>query len=184
METTERIVESYYRHVHHCLTIANVKCGGQQEIDLLAVQFGRRGVKRRLHVETSVSISTGFSKLTNKPYDEQAAKLRVQASGQRRTLGFFHEKKFGSQHVLDKLIDYGFKDGNYSRVIVTWDADDDVVEAARVDGMEVVKMTDMLREIAEATASVRTYYADDTIRTLQLMAKAEDAWRKSTQGAS
>lgn len=173
METTERIVESYYRHVHHCMTIANVKCGGQQEVDLLAVQFGPRGVKRRMHVETSVSISTGFSKLTDKPYDEQEAKVRVKAPTQRRTLGFFEEKKFGSQSVIDRLADYGFRPGNYERVIVTWDANDDVIESASSRGMSVVKLTDMLQEIAETTRCDRTYYTDDTIRTLQLMAMSD-----------
>lgn len=173
METTERIVESYYRHVLHCLTIANVKCGGQQEVDLLAVQFGSRGVKRRFHVETSVSISTGFSKLTDRPYDEQEAKVRVKAPSQRRTLGFFKEKKFESASVVEKIADYGFHPGNYERVIVTWEAADDVIASAKLRDMTVLKMPDMLREIAEATRRDRTYYTDDTIRTLQLMAMAD-----------
>src|SRR5438874_13037332 len=37
METTEKIVESYCRYVKQWFTIPNIKCRGQYEIDLLAV---------------------------------------------------------------------------------------------------------------------------------------------------
>lgn len=36
-ETTERIVESYVRYVKGWATIPNIKCEGQYEIDLLAI---------------------------------------------------------------------------------------------------------------------------------------------------
>jgi hypothetical protein len=87
METTEKIVEAYVRYVRNWATIPNVKCG-QFEIDLLAidpVQFDR------YHIETSVSVSAGFAKLTGKPFDPIALKDRVQGPTQRRTIGFFIE---------------------------------------------------------------------------------------------
>jgi len=37
METTEKIVESYCRYVKRWFTISNIKCQGQYEIDLLAI---------------------------------------------------------------------------------------------------------------------------------------------------
>jgi hypothetical protein len=37
METTEKIIESYVRYVRRWATIPNVKCDGQYEIDLLAI---------------------------------------------------------------------------------------------------------------------------------------------------
>lgn len=37
METTEKVVESYCRYVRQWFTIPNIKCRGQYEIDLLAV---------------------------------------------------------------------------------------------------------------------------------------------------
>lgn len=37
METTEKIVEAYVRHVKRWATIPNVRCDGQFEIDLLAI---------------------------------------------------------------------------------------------------------------------------------------------------
>ena len=37
METTEKIVEAYVRYVKGWATIPNIKCPGQNEIDILAV---------------------------------------------------------------------------------------------------------------------------------------------------
>ncbi len=65
METTEKIVEAYVRYVKGWATIANIKCPGQFEIDLLAVD-PRTGDK--YHVESGVSVSGSYSKLTAKPF--------------------------------------------------------------------------------------------------------------------
>ena len=61
METTEKIVEAYVRYVKRWATIPNIKCEGQFEIDLLA--FDPVNIKR-YHIESSISVSGGFSKLT------------------------------------------------------------------------------------------------------------------------
>jgi hypothetical protein len=37
METTQKIIESYVRYVRRWATIPNIKCKGQYEIDLLAI---------------------------------------------------------------------------------------------------------------------------------------------------
>ena len=37
METTERIVEAYVRYVKGWAMIPNIKCDGQKEIDLFAI---------------------------------------------------------------------------------------------------------------------------------------------------
>ena len=60
METTERIVEAYVRYIKHWATIPNIKCKGQREIDLFAID---PITNRRYHIETSVSISGGISPL-------------------------------------------------------------------------------------------------------------------------
>jgi hypothetical protein len=52
METTEKIVEAYVRHVKRWATIPNVRCDGQFEIDLLAID---PVTLERYHIETSVS---------------------------------------------------------------------------------------------------------------------------------
>jgi len=48
-ETTEKIVESYFRYCRDCATMTNIKCSAQHEIDLLAVDL-KTG--KRYHVES------------------------------------------------------------------------------------------------------------------------------------
>src|SRR6266496_1162309 len=54
METTEKIVECYTRYVKGWMTIPNVKCPGQYEIDLLALN---PVTLERFHSESGVSVS-------------------------------------------------------------------------------------------------------------------------------
>jgi hypothetical protein len=116
METTEKIVEAYVRYVKHWATIPNIKCPGQYEIDLLAVD---PATGESYHIESGVSISGGFSKLTNKPFSTEALKVRVQQAGQRRTLGYFVDRKFGSPEIRKALAEYGFQPGGYKKVVVS-----------------------------------------------------------------
>ena len=53
METTEKIVEAYVRYVKGWATIPNIKCPGQCEIDLLAIDPLSLD---RYHIESGVSI--------------------------------------------------------------------------------------------------------------------------------
>jgi len=64
METTEKIVEAYVRYVLNWATIPNIRCKGQLEIDLLAIDPVKLD---RYHIETSVSSSSAFSRLTGLP---------------------------------------------------------------------------------------------------------------------
>jgi hypothetical protein len=173
METTEKIVEAYVRYVKECFTIPNIRCEGQYEIDLLAVRMDDDGSVHRFHIETGVSISH-FAKLTVKPYGREDLKIRAKIAQQRRTLGYFVERKFGAQEIIDRLKDYGFMPGNYSRIIVTWGWEKDVPEAAEAAGVELWDFRDILRDIEEHCREKSSYFTDDTLRTLQLMAKATD----------
>ena len=103
METTERIVEAYVRYVKGWATIPNIKCSGQYEIDLLAIDPIDLS---RYHIEVSVSISSGFSKLTAKPFSRKELKQRVKMPVQRRTIGFFIERKFHVPEVVEMLRRY------------------------------------------------------------------------------
>ena len=172
METTEKIVEAYVRYVKRWFTIPNIKCDGQLEIDLLAVDLSDHKEVRRYHIESGVSISGAYSRLTNKPYSSEDLKVRVKQAGQRRTLGYFTERKFGDPSVIEKLKTFGFVVGNYSKVIVTWGWDANVPAAAKNAGVELWDFKQILNEIAEQCRSDRTYFTDDTMRTLQLMAMA------------
>jgi hypothetical protein len=120
VETTERVVEAYVRYLKGWFTLPNIKCDAKREIDLHAIDPNGRGRKARYHIESGVSISSVYGKHTAKPYHEAKLKSRLGQAAQRRTLGYFKERKFGHPAVLDKLAEYRFKDGNYTKVIVSW----------------------------------------------------------------
>jgi len=73
-ETTERIVESYVRYVKGWATIPNIKCEGQYEIDLLAIDPVSGD---RYHIESGVSVSGGFSRLTGNDFSDDLLKQRT-----------------------------------------------------------------------------------------------------------
>lgn len=171
METTEKIVESYCRYVKGWFTIPNIKCPGQYEIDLLAVEASLDGEIRRYHIEIGVSISGVFSKLTAKPFSPKKLKDRVKQAGQRRTIGYFVHRKFGPQEIVSELRKYGFQEGNYSKVIVTWGWTEEAKEQADREGIILWDFRDILQEIANTCRDTKTYFTDDTLRTVQLFVR-------------
>jgi len=172
VETTEKIIEAYVRYVKGWFTISNIKCQGQFEVDLLAVDTSEGESIQRYHIESGVSISGAYSRLTNKPFSADDLKVRVKQAGQRRTLGYFTDRKFSAPEVTKKLEEYGFQPGNYTKIVVSWGWDEDVPAVAKQAGVELWDFRAILQEIAERCRSDRTYFTDDTMRTLQLMAKA------------
>jgi len=177
METTEKIVEAYCRYIKGWATIPNIKCSGQYEIDLVAID--PVGLKR-YHIETGVSISASYSKLTAKPFSPKDLKVRVKTAGQRRTVGYFSERKFGAEEVFRKLQEYGFEKGQYSKVIVTWGWTDEAKAEADNSGITLWDFRELLRDIGETFGEVRTYFTDDTMRTLQLFSKALETDKSRT----
>jgi hypothetical protein len=169
VETTERIVEAYVRYIKGWATIPNIKCQGQYEIDLIAID---PLTGDRYHIESGISVSGSFSKLTNKPYGDDLIKIRVKQAGQRRTVGYFEERKFRAPEVLGTLESYGFKSGRYKKVVVSWGWTNEAEAEARRLGIELWHFPDLLAEITRTIADKRTYFTDDTLRTLQLYAMA------------
>lgn len=180
METTERIVEAYVRYVKGWATIPNVRCAGQNEIDLIAIDPVSLA---RYHIEVSISISQGFRKLTAKPFDREKVKERVHQASQRRTLGFFAERKFDAPTVLERLKKFGFGPGKYTRIIVTWGWDEGVAELAGEAGIQLWDFRDIIRDIAANIRGSREYFADDTLRTLNLFIHADDEARRGTMAS-
>lgn len=172
METTEAIVESYCRYVKGWFTIPNIKCSGQYEVDLLAVDVSNERNPKRYHIECGVSISSSFSKVTAKKFSREKLKERVQQASQRRTLGYFIDRKFKVKEVLSKISNYGFKAGNYTKVIVTWGWATEAKENADREGIILWDFRSILEEIAEKCQNNKTYFMDDTLRTIQLFLKA------------
>jgi hypothetical protein len=169
METTERIVESYVRYVKGWATIPNIRCEGQFEIDLLAIDPVNLA---RYHIETSVSGSQSYSKLTAKKFDPKLLKVRVQIAKMRTTLGYFIQRKFRTPAVVDKLAEYGFKRGSHAKVVVVWDWTPDAKVAADKAGVELWSFKQILREIAQSLRDKRSYFTDDTLRTIHLFMRA------------
>ncbi len=174
MQTTEKIVESYCNYVLRLATIPNIKCdSGQYEIDLLAVDPIRRGKAGRYHIECSVHVTPPFSKLTAREFSEEKLKRRAEKPKQRMTIGFFKERKFDVPEVLEKLSQYGFRQGDYMRVIVT-DAWTDEAEAlAKEYDILLWDFNQIMIELAELCAKTTKYFDDDTLRTIQLLLRAQ-----------
>lgn len=169
MDTTEKIVEAYVRYVKRWATIPNIKCPGQYEIDLLAIDPVSGS---RYHIETGVCIAAGFSKLTAQPFSPDLLKQRVHQAGQRRTLGYFVQRKFAADGIVQVLQSYGFEPGQYGKIIATWGWTDEAHEQAEVHGITLWDFRHIMREITTAVKENRSYFGDDTIRTLHLYARA------------
>jgi hypothetical protein len=164
METTEKIIESYVRYVRRWATIPNVKCDGQYEIDLLALD---PRTHEKYHIESGVSASTRFSRLTAKTFDRGA---KVSLAVVRRTLRYFVENKFGPREITSRLNEYGFTD--YTKIIVTWGWMDDAKREADSIGIELWHFRDVLKGIADEVRDKTSYFGDDTLRTIGLFIKA------------
>lgn len=171
METTERIVEAYVRYVKKWATIPNIKCDGQKEIDLFAID-PRTG--KKYHIESTVSISQNYRALTNNAYNQNDHKVRGRAARARRTLGFFIKEKFDAKGVKEALKSYGGT-SDCEQIIVVWEWKSGVDEEAKANGIALWDFRDMIRKIAELGENKRTYFGDDTLRTLMLFRKALDA---------
>ncbi len=170
METTERIVEAYVRYVKGWATIPNIRCAQQKEIDLLAIDPVNLD---RYHIESGVSVSVAYSQLTAKPFSKADLRTRVKMAGQRRTVGYFIEWKFENPSVVAKLAEYGFRQRKYHKVIVSWGWTIEAAAVAAKHGIALWDFRDVLREITGTFRNKRSYYSDDTLRTLQLFARSE-----------
>lgn len=172
METTEKIVEAYCRHIKRWFTISNIKCGGQYEIDLLAVEFPKSGRPIIYHIESGVSISGGFSRLTANNFSEKDLKTRAKTASQRRTIGYFIHRKFGTKEVQSKISEYGLDPTCKKNIIVTWGWEAAAKAIADKEGIILWHFPNLLRELAVKCAEGKTYFTDDTLRTLQLFMKS------------
>lgn len=160
METTEKIVEAYVRYVLGCATIPNIRCKGGLEIDLLAINPSEPN--DRYHIETSVSVSRAFSKLTAGRLDAGLSKAQ-----ERRTVEYFDKRKF--KPVIDQLRKYGFEQGNYRKVVVSSGWTDEAADEARKADIELWDFRkDVMQEIERVVKHEHSYFTDDTLRTIHL----------------
>lgn len=100
------------------------------------------------------------------------------------TIGFFKERKFEVPEVLDKLGQYGFKPGNYQKVIVAdgWTYDAEVL--ARKNGILPWDFNQIMAELAKLCETQTKYYDDDTLRTIQLLLRAQRKEKRRSASSS
>lgn len=153
--------------------ISNIKCSGQYEIDLLTVDPLSNNNIKRYHIEFGVSISGAYSKLTGKEFSQESLKKRAEKSAQRRTIGYFIQRKFGSKEVLSELEKYGFKRDSYTKLIVTWGWTPEAKEEADREDIILWDFRNILKKIAESCHNKKTYFMDDTLRTIQLFLRSD-----------
>ena len=171
MNAAERIVEAYFRNIRSIFTRTSVKGVGQVELDIVGVD-SRKSPPTFFHIESSVSISSGYSKITNKEFSPSEAKLRQKAAGQRTTAGFFIEKKFFARDVIETLKQIGCNTRNLKRIVVSWGFDDEAREALKDKDIECLTMGEILQELADYLAQETRDIDSDILRTLQLFVRS------------
>lgn len=172
MNAAERIVEAYFRFVRDIFTRTSVKGIGQVELDIVGVDPSKKPPVF-FHIESSVSISSGYSKITNKQFSPSEVKLRQKAAGQRTTAGFFIEKKFFSQDVLETLKQVGCNTRNLKRVLVSWEFDEEAKKVLQGKDIECLTMKEILQELADYLAQETCDMDSEILRTIQFFVRSK-----------
>ena len=132
----------------------------------------QRGLFAATTLSLAVSISGAYSKLTAKEFSPERLKIRVEQARQRRTVGYFVERKFGHLHVRNKFKEYGFEEGNYVNVIVSWGLTEEAKAVADAKDIVLWDFREILQQVADVCRHQKTYFTDDTLRTIQLFLRA------------
>jgi len=156
LEPEVHIVDRYMQLVKKCFTMTNVMLEGGKEIDLLAVN-PISGEK--YHIEVRVTIDKGFRIRLKDTQTKDGRKHR-------RGLDTLDDIKF---KPVAKAAERFFGTGDYKKVLVVWDVEDEsVIEQAKsLYEIEIWKMSDILSELAKEVKTKA--YRDDVLRTVQLI---------------
>ena len=183
VNTTERIVEAYFRHVMGCFTATDVKVegGNNRQLDMVAVNL-RSGAA--YHAEVTVKIS-GF--------DPTIEKLRRAFDHKFFGVPRENEKPTGDHAKGKSYLDaikrtyrrLGLTPSTVQRVFVCWDVKGatgsdidlflrDYSKARRLGGRPIEIWSFRERVLPELAAAVGTSnYEDDALRTLSLLEAAK-----------
>jgi len=134
------------------------------------IEVSKDGAGKTVYIPLSV-YRAGEHSLTIS-YDAELMKVRGQTAVQRRTLGYFAERKFAAPGVVEALAKYGFEPKGYQKVIVSWGWEKAVEAEAEAKGIQLWHFADLLNIIAKTFKKTKSYFTDDTLRTLQLFAMA------------
>ena len=105
---------------------------------------------------------------------DSSSSLALASHIERRTIGFFAERKFGLSSVRAKLGALGFEEGEYKKVIVSWGWTDGAKEQADALGIDLWDFRKIITDITKDARKKRSYFTDDTLRTLHLFVRALD----------
>lgn len=158
MEPEVHIIEKYFQVVLGCLTMANIKCRGGKEIDLLAMN---PKTQERFHVEARVT-RTGFKIIR---HDTYVNKGRFKGIPHRIGLDFFDKEKFEHPKVKQKIIDV-FGKTPYEKILVVWDVKDPTIVpyAKKEYGINIWLIRDLLENLGKHVSGSR----DDVLRLAEL----------------
>lgn len=172
MNAAENIVQSYFQYVKGIYTRANVKGVDQSELDLIGVDTSG-DIPIYYHIESTVSISAVYSKITVDKYDPEHAKQRGKQARQRRTVGYILARKFHSEGVTKTYPQLGIDPANLKRVLVSWDFQEEARQQLESEGVQCLSMKTVLQELADRLAEETSDLDSDILRTLQLFVRAE-----------
>ncbi len=172
MNAAEKIVKAYFEYVRGVFTRTSLRGRGQAELDIVGVNPSKKPPVY-YHIESTVSISSVYSKITNKPYSFTEEKDRQKKAGQRRTAGFFIEKKFFTKEVESILKKAGCMLDALQRVVVAWEFDEDAKKVLEGKGIECLTMKQIFQELASQLAEETCDIDSDILRTIQLFVRAK-----------
>jgi len=165
MNTTEKIVEAYFRLCKKCFTLPDVKVikGNNRQIDLLAYNIKS---SEQFHIETSVTHRLNWCPTAND------------------LISKFNKKFFGStlniQRIYNTYERYGFNPKKINRIWVCWamrDKTGDFQEKInkycrrrqiQKNPIKVICFRDAIIPALENEVST-AHYEDDSLRTLSLL---------------
>jgi hypothetical protein len=155
LESAEKIVELYARHLKGLATIANIGCDGAREINLLAIDPAIP--TRRFHIEVSVA----------------PAAHAVPSSEARGAFDEFIARRFNSKAVSKKLRQYGFEPNNYQKVVVALTPTPAIRAAADDAGVELWSFKSLSRELAKRFKQNPTLFSAAELGSLDRPAKTQ-----------
>ena len=151
METAERIVEAYVRHVKKWATVPNVKYRVPRswaDLDLLAVNPADG---YRFHIEVVSSTSPDWQCIGLAEFERIANRV------------------FCRQEAAEALHSYGFYPGQYKKVLVLPGYGRETSTAAQEQSIDLWPMKTVLNDTATFAAEHAEAFADDLVRMLQLL---------------
>lgn len=182
MNTTERIVESYFRICRGCFTAPDIKVvnGNNRQIDLLAYNLGSKEV---FHVETSVTHCENWCptlKILEQKFDFKFLGRPEPREGINTD---YAKKKNYEAHIIQTYRKYGIEPDDVRRVWCCWtvSGDHDLEEFVKTycasrdlvhHPIEILSFRDtVIPELQKAVGS--SNYEDDVLRTFSLLREHE-----------